>query len=92
MLQEDTFCLGANWGSDTIEQLSSGKVTLWFDDYSGSNWNASTLTYTDGANSVTVSGVTEVTLKFGGEAPVSGAFLDAASEKIFEDKNKGMIA
>ena len=38
------------------------------------------------------SGVTDVTLVFGGTAPVAGAFLDAASEKIFEDKNKGMIA
>ena len=46
---------------------------------------------TDGTNSVTVSGVAEVSLKFGGNAPVNGAFLDAASEKIFEDKNKGML-
>ena len=32
------------------------------------------------------------TAVFGGTAPVAGAFLDAASEKIFEDKNKGMMA
>ena len=51
-----------------------------------------TLTYTDGANSVKVSGVTNVKLIFNATAPVEGAFLDAASEKIFEDKNKGMIA
>ena len=41
---------------------------------------------------MTVSGVTEVTLKFGGEPPVEGAFLDSTSEKVFEDKNKGFIA
>ncbi|MBO5762486.1 MAG: C10 family peptidase, partial [Lentisphaeria bacterium] len=88
----DIFCFGGDWGCDTIEQLANGKVTLWFDEGSASNWNASTLTYTDGTNTVTVSGVTNITLKFGGEAPVNGAFSDAASEKIFEDKNKGMIA
>ena len=88
----DTFCFGALFGNDTVEQLAGGSVTLHFESGSESNWNAETLTYTDGANSVTVSGVTEVNLVFGGTAPVEGAFLYAASEKIFEDKNKGMIA
>ena len=89
---EDIFTFCADWGQDTIEQLADGTVTLWFENGSESNWDASTLTYTDGANSVTVSGVTEVTLKFGGEPLVAEAFSDAASEKIFEDKNKGMLA
>ena len=90
---EDIFCFGGNWGTDTVEQLSDGSVTLWFEDGSESNWNASTLTYTDGANSVKVSGVSDVTLKFGEAAGLpSGCFDDAASEKIFEDKNKGMLA
>ena len=88
----DTFCFGANWGQDTVEQLAGGSVTLYFETGSEANWNQETLTYTDGANSVTVSGVTEVKLVFGEPAPVEGAFLDAASEKIFEDKSKGMIA
>ena len=88
----DTFCFGANFGNDTVEQLSGGSVTLHFETGSEANWNKTTLTYTDGANSVKVSGVTAVNLVFGGTAPVEGAFLDAASEKIFEDKNKGMIA
>ena len=89
----DIFCFGENWGKDTVEQLSGGKVTLWFENGSASNWNASMLTYTDGTNSVTVSGVVNVTLKFGAvDTAVSGAFLDAASEKIFEDKNSGMLA
>ena len=88
----DTFCFGANFGNDTVEQLSGGSVTLYFETGSDANWNQDTLTYTDGANSVKVSGVTDVTLVFGGTSPVEGVFLDAASEKIFEDKNKGMIA
>ena len=88
----DTFCFGGNWGNDTIEQLEGGSVTLHFENGSSSNWNAGTLTYTDGSNSVTVKGTTAVTLIFGGSAPVDGAFADAVSEKIFEDKNNGVLA
>jgi hypothetical protein len=90
---DDIFCFGGNWGTDTIEQLADGKVTLWFENGSASKWNASTLTYTDGANSVSVSGTTQISLKFGNNSALpAGAFADAASEKIFEDKNKGMLA
>ena len=90
---DDVFCFGCNWGNDTIEQLSGGSVTLWFEQGSVSNWNASTMTYSDGINSIKVSGVDNVTLKFGDvNTAVAGAFLDAASEKIFEDRNSGMIA
>ena len=91
---DDTFCFGENWGCDTIEQLSGSSVTLWFAKGSANNWNASTLTYTDGTNSIKVCGadIDDITLIFDGEAPVAGAFLDAASEKIFEDKDKGMLA
>ena len=90
---DDIFTFGANWGNDTVKQLASGSVTLWFESGSEENWNAETLTYSDGVNTVTVSGVTEVTLQFGSpESAVEGAFLDAASEKVFEDKGKGFIA
>ena len=88
----DVFCFGENWGNDTVEQLSGSSVTLWFENGSESNWNASTLTYSDGINSVKVSGVSDVTLKFGKAALPSGCFDDADSEKIFEDKNKGFLA
>ena len=88
----DVFCFGENWGNDTVEQLAGGSVTLWFENGSESNWNASTLTYSDGINSVKVSGVSDVTLKFGEAALPSGCFDDADSEKIFEDKNKGFLA
>ena len=90
---DDIFCFGGDWGNDTVEQLAGGSVTLWFEDGSQNNWNASTLTYTDGTNSVKVSGVDTVTLKFGTDASLpDGCFADAASEKIFEDKNSGMLA
>ena len=80
---EDIFYFGANWGIDTVEQLADGKVTLWFENDNGV-WDEKTLTYTDGANSLSVIGVTAdaITLNFGGTAPVAGAFLAAASEKI----------
>ena len=90
---DDIFCFGDKWGNDTVEQLTGGSVTLWFKDGSASNWNESTLTYTDGSNTVKVSGVDTVTLKFGADATLpDGALADAASEKIFEDKNSGMLA
>lgn len=97
----DIFCFGGDWGTDTIEQLDGGEITLWFESGSENNWNADTLTYTDGTNSVKVSGISadNISLKFGNdssdlydELAISGCFDDAASEKIFEDKNKGMLA
>ena len=98
---EDIFCFGENWGKDTVEQFAGGEITLWFGSGSENNWNADTLTYSDGTNSVKVSGVSNdnITLIFGddssdlfNELSASGCFDDAASEKIFEDKNKGMLA
>ncbi len=92
---EDIFTFGGNWGEDTITQLADGKVTLWFEDGSESNWDVSALTYTDGTNSVKVTGIAsdKIFLQFGNtEAAAAGAFAEAASEKIFEDKNKGMLA
>ena len=89
---EDIFCFGGDWGNDIVEQLSNGKVTLWFEANTGS-WDEKTLTYTDGKNSVTVNGVSEVTLKFGTDDTLpAGVFDNFASEKIFEDKDKGLLA
>ena len=89
---DDIFCFGGNWGKDVVEQLPAGKVTLWFEDNSGS-WDEKTLTYTQGSNSVTVKGTSEITLKFGmNESLPVGAFRDFASEKIFEEKDKGLLA
>jgi formaldehyde-activating enzyme involved in methanogenesis len=66
---------------------------LWFENNNGS-WNADTLTYTDGTNSVTVSGVAEVTLKFGDtDTAVTGAFADFVAESIFDKKDaSGQLA
>ena len=94
---DDIFAFGGSWGHDSVTQLASGKVTLWFDKGSKDNWNKNTLTYTDGNKSVTVSGVVDVTLKFGDDGSdtyqgllAAGAFDDFSSHKIFEDK--GMLA
>ncbi len=94
-----TFC--ENWGSDTIEQLAEGSVTLWFLEGSMDNWDAASLSYTDGENSVTVSGVSaeNVTLKFGVEESevfvrlyYKEAFAEFATQKIFDDKDNGILA
>ena len=94
-----TFC--DNWGKDTVEQLETGTVTLWFLSGSIDNWDEKTLTYSDGTNSVTVKGVTaeQVTLKFGDDGSAQfaslsdmGAFAAFTSRKIFEDTNKGILA
>ena len=97
----DVFTFCDNWGMDNVEQLATGSVTLWFTSGSLDNWDEATLTYTDGENSVVVSGVTadKVTLKFGDDSSAQfaslssmGAFLDATSERIFEESGKGMLA
>ena len=95
---DDIFAFGGDWGHDTIDQLDTGTVTLCFEKGSKSKWNAKTRTYTDGANSVTVLGTSTVNLKFGAEIPnleelqAYGAFLECTSERVFEDKNKGLLA
>ena len=89
----DVFAFCNDWGADKVKQLGTGTVTLWFASGSEDNWNAETLTYTDGDNSVKVSGITsdKITLKFGDDgsdqfATLSGmgAFFDATSERVFE--------
>ena len=98
---DDLFVFGDDWGSDIVEQLVDGKVTLWFKDGDDSKWDASTLTYADGVNSVQVSGVdaTNVSLKFGDDGSPQyqsllaiGAFNQAVSDRLFRDDDKGMLA
>ena len=93
----DVFAFCENWGEDAVEQLADGHVTLWFASGDLANWNASTLTYADGANSVTVAGVTadNVTLEFGDDGSAryaalaeAGAFAGCTSERIFEEHDK----
>ena len=62
---DDIFTFGGDWGNDTIEQLATGTVTLWFKHGDISNWDAATRTYTDGENSVKVLSDIDVTLNFG---------------------------
>ena len=83
-----------------MTQLATGKITLWFKDGDESKWNADTLTYTDGYNSVKVIGECgNISLKFGDDGSgqyqnlqAAGAFDAFTSERIFEDKDKGMLA
>ena len=98
---DDIFTFCQNWGTDEVEQLADGNVTLWFASGSLANWDANVLTYTDSKNSVRVSGITadRVTLKFGDDGSAqfaaltsAGAFLDATSERIFEESGKGILA
>ena len=97
----DVFTFCDNWGADTVEQLAGGSVTLWFASGSLSNWNEALLIYTDGENSVQVSGVAadKITLKFGDDGSCMfailsgmGAFADFTSERIFEESGKGVLA
>ena len=97
----DIFAFCDEWGADELEQLADGEVTLWFESGSLDNWDASTLTYADGTNSVKVFGVTadKVSLKFGNDgseqyAALSGqgTFMEHSSEKIFEAQGKGILA
>ncbi len=98
---DDIFTFCDNWGTDTVEHLADGTVTLWFASGDESKWDASSLTYTDGENSVTVKGVTteQITLKFGDDGSDEfvvlsglGAFLDATSELVFEESGNGLLA
>jgi len=91
---DDIFAFCENWGADTVEQLATGSVTLWFASGELANWDADSLTYSDGGNSVTVKGVTaeQVTLKFGDDGSAQftslsdmGAFDAFTSRKIFEE-------
>ena len=98
----DVFTFCDNWGSDTVEQLETGTVTLWFASGDESKWNAETLTYTDGDNSVTVKGVTTVELIFGENGTGDkaqfnawseiGAFDSFSSQRIFEEAQSGILA
>ena len=98
---DDLFCFCENWGNDIVQQVSGGQVTLVFASGNKNLWNAETMKYTDGANSVSVIGVDvdAVTLKFLNEDPTqyadlvaAGAFDGFSSERLFADGAKGMLA
>ncbi len=103
----DIFTFGENWGSDVVSQAAGegNSVTLWFESGDFSKWDEATLTYTDGENSVTVSGAADkIALKFGGAgddaaqfAKLSdiGAFLGSTTQAVFEteeNRSKGILA
>ena len=84
----DIFTFGGDYGTDSVEQLADGSVTLWFESGSEEFWDAENMTYSCDGNSVTVTGTANVTLKFGStaEAAIAGAFEDSATRQIFEEK------
>ena len=87
----DIFTFGTNWGKDTVEQLSDGHITLWFENGSTANWNKNTLTYSDGVNSVEVSGgfSGNITLLFGDDQ--SSRYDELADAGAFEGCNTTKI-
>ena len=100
---DDIFAFGGNWGADTVVQEAAGSVTLWFAAGDESKWDAATLTYTDGTNTVAVSGVTadKVTLKFGDDGSEKyadmvalGAFMEQSTAGVFDldDPSKRVLA
>ena len=96
---DDIFTFCENWGTDTIEQLASGKVTLWFDENESQITFAeldgnSVFTKADGTASVTVKGfaLADIAVKYGDDGSEqyamlssSGAFAEFTSQKIFEE-------
>ena len=98
----DIFTFGENWGNDVVSQAGGGSVTLWFASGDDSKWDSAALTYTDGDNSVTVSGIDagKITLVFGeaegyDELASAGAFLGSSSEAVFETeaaRTQGILA
>ena len=99
---EDIFTFCADWGVDTVEQIEGGTVTLWFASGSEENWDGAALTYTDGENRVSVSGVggDKIALRFGNDGSMEfrqlsslAAFERSSSKNIFEEpEDKGAIA
>ena len=81
---DDIFIFGAGWGEDTVEQLTSGSVTLWFESGSSANWNNETLTYSDGECKVSVKGCADIMLKFGDDSSLpENCFDGALTDKVF---------
>ena len=98
---DDIFAFCENWGADLVKQRVSGSVTLWFASGSIANWDAESTTYTDGENSVRVSGVSAdgITLKFGddgseryAELSAMGAFDAFTSKTVFDENGYAAIA
>jgi len=100
---KDIFTFCDNWGLDEVVQLAGGSVTLWFATGDIKNWDAETLTYTDGENIVQVSGIAaeKITLKFGENAEDAalfstlsdmGAFEAFTTQRIYEESDKGILA
>ncbi|MBR2509950.1 MAG: AIDA repeat-containing protein [Lentisphaeria bacterium] len=83
----DKLVFGGDFGNDIVEQLTNGKVTLYF-DAAEEEVKIDGRTYSVGENSVTLQGDFDVEVFYGTDKTLAsiGAYDDFASEKIFEDK------
>ena len=98
----DFFTFGGNWGHDTVQQIETFDVVLWIGYGSRANWDAASLTYNDGENSIKVTGVSaeNVILIFGddiGEDMYAlyescGAFAESVSSCNFSVNSREMLA
>ena len=89
---DDIFCFGSDWGRDAVAQ-SEGSVTLWFKEGDESKWDSEKLTYTDGTNSVAVTGIDKVMLLFGDYDALfaTGAFDAFTSDRILDGRNWAIL-
>ena len=99
---DDLVAFCADWGTDEVVQQPGGTIKLWFESGSLDNWDAENLTYRDGSNSVTVSGIEAdaISLEFGDNngleeyarlASIS-AFAPYTSRTIFNGQSDGYLA
>lgn len=67
---DDICCFAGEWGHDKVTQTSEGTLVLCFNDGNADAWNAQSLCYDDGNNSLQVSGVSidKITVAFGQDA------------------------
>ncbi len=102
---DDVFCFGSAWGSDTVEQLAGGTVSLWFDGISAGELVAEDIdgdaVFSCDGNRIVVTGrtVADVSLKFGDDGSsrydamiALGVFAEESTRRIFEAANPGMLA
>ncbi|MGE4563401.1 MAG: hypothetical protein AB7F32_00895 [Victivallaceae bacterium] len=101
---DDIFTFGADWGTDVVDELADGSVTLWFDGVNSADLNVSELdgntVFSSGSSSVTVlgRGADGITVHFGRDGEdydrIAGidAFAGETHRKIFEENRDGMLA
>ncbi|MDD3155733.1 MAG: calcium-binding protein [Victivallaceae bacterium] len=101
---KDLFTFSSAWGEDTIEQLAGGSVTLWFEhevallfEHVGVDTKITSSEGTILAKDMTLS-LENCRFGFSGleeqynRLAALGAFASSSTEKIFEDREMGVLA